>query len=57
MCGCRMIWGKSDHVNGPHAVATLFRDSGIALPYDHLARVTQMVQHAPLMVTVLAAAQ
>ncbi|MCL5971207.1 MAG: GNAT family N-acetyltransferase [Firmicutes bacterium] len=35
----------------PHAVVTLFRDSGIHRPYDDLQRVTQMVEHANLTVT------
>ena len=35
----------------PRAVATLFRDSGIHRPHDDLPRVTQMVEHANLIVT------
>jgi GNAT superfamily N-acetyltransferase len=42
------------HVNAPvdpRDAAALFHDSGIRRPHDDLPRVTQMVQHANLIVT------
>lgn len=41
-------------VNAPvdaRAVSPLFRDPGIQRPYDDLERVTQMIEHANLIVT------